>query len=344
MALATRCPNCHALFRVVADQLKLRGGLVRCGACRHVFDAIGTLHYIDDAVLSAPVPAPAATIGGGRPGAKSGGGDDLGVAAAVTAVIPAGPAAKAPAEQGADSSLADAGSDETSPEVAPLADSAATEPPTNTGRNWADEDQAEPAAAGDEGALDQDGAEAATQLDDAVPAPAFLNENATRRKRGRSILFGGGAVVLLLLALAQFAVLYRTEILARLPEARPALSGLCRVFGCSVGWPMRGDLLAVVGSELQALPGTSAFELTAVVRNRGRFTLALPAVELTLTDTMNRAVARKVFAPADYLTAETDANARLLAGIESGADLTIRVAFEARGVNAVGFVVYPFYF
>jgi AGZA family xanthine/uracil permease-like MFS transporter len=43
MALATRCPNCHALFRVAADQLKLRGGLVRCGACQHVFDAIGTL-------------------------------------------------------------------------------------------------------------------------------------------------------------------------------------------------------------------------------------------------------------------------------------------------------------
>ena len=42
MALATRCPQCDALFRVVADQLKLRGGLVRCGQCRAVFDAIGS--------------------------------------------------------------------------------------------------------------------------------------------------------------------------------------------------------------------------------------------------------------------------------------------------------------
>src|SRR5512134_3515775 len=66
MALATKCPQCGALFRVVADQLKLRGGLVRCGQCRAVFDAIGSLTYVDDSAL-APLrtthqetPAPAA--------------------------------------------------------------------------------------------------------------------------------------------------------------------------------------------------------------------------------------------------------------------------------------------
>lgn len=59
MALATRCPNCQALFRVVADQLKLRGGLVRCGACRHVFDAIGSLTYVDDAAPAGGASTPA---------------------------------------------------------------------------------------------------------------------------------------------------------------------------------------------------------------------------------------------------------------------------------------------
>src|SRR5512139_999730 len=52
MALATKCPQCGALFRVVADQLKLRGGLVRCGQCRAVFDAIGSLTYVDDSALA----------------------------------------------------------------------------------------------------------------------------------------------------------------------------------------------------------------------------------------------------------------------------------------------------
>ncbi len=61
MALATKCPQCGAMFRVVADQLKLRGGLVRCGQCRTVFDAIGSLAYVEDSALGAQT----------RPGAEA---------------------------------------------------------------------------------------------------------------------------------------------------------------------------------------------------------------------------------------------------------------------------------
>lgn len=43
MALATRCPHCGTAFRVAADQLKLRGGIVRCGSCKEVFDGNATL-------------------------------------------------------------------------------------------------------------------------------------------------------------------------------------------------------------------------------------------------------------------------------------------------------------
>ena len=68
MALATQCPHCHTTFRVASDQLKLRGGIVRCGACQSIFD--GSAHLIDlDALaankaqaasVSAPSPAPQA--------------------------------------------------------------------------------------------------------------------------------------------------------------------------------------------------------------------------------------------------------------------------------------------
>jgi predicted Zn finger-like uncharacterized protein len=55
MALATQCPHCHTTFRVAADQLKLRGGIVRCGACKQVFD--GNAALVD---FSPPVVAPVA--------------------------------------------------------------------------------------------------------------------------------------------------------------------------------------------------------------------------------------------------------------------------------------------
>jgi len=53
MALATQCPHCGTLFRVAADQLKLRGGIVRCGACQQVFD--GNAGLVD---LNAPPSSP----------------------------------------------------------------------------------------------------------------------------------------------------------------------------------------------------------------------------------------------------------------------------------------------
>ncbi|WGG51218.1 DUF3426 domain-containing protein [Rugamonas sp. DEMB1] len=43
MALATKCPHCNTIFRVALDQLKLRGGIVRCGACNQVFDGNAAL-------------------------------------------------------------------------------------------------------------------------------------------------------------------------------------------------------------------------------------------------------------------------------------------------------------
>ncbi|AMO98659.1 MJ0042 family finger-like domain protein [Collimonas arenae] len=70
MALATQCPHCQTTFRVANDQLKLRGGLVRCGSCREVFNGIEHLVRPEVATpvstpvaarVAAPEPAPAAT-------------------------------------------------------------------------------------------------------------------------------------------------------------------------------------------------------------------------------------------------------------------------------------------
>jgi predicted Zn finger-like uncharacterized protein len=61
MALATQCPHCHTTFRVASDQLKLRGGIVRCGTCQRIFD--GNAHLIDLEALAAKKAAQAAAAG-----------------------------------------------------------------------------------------------------------------------------------------------------------------------------------------------------------------------------------------------------------------------------------------
>jgi len=173
--------------------------------------------------------------------------------------------------------------------------------------------------------------------------PDFIRSTRRRERRGFSIVFSGGALLLFLLMLAQIAVIFRGELLMRWPQTRLTLVDLCGVFNCTVNWPTRADQLAVIGSELQAVPGTDVLELTAVVRNRAAFRQSLPALEVTLTDTSNRALARKVFTPADYLAAAGEPSSRVAEGFGPGSDYTIRIFIEARGVQAAGFLVYPFY-
>ncbi|MQA39704.1 DUF3426 domain-containing protein [Rugamonas aquatica] len=56
MALATKCPHCNTIFRVAHDQLKLRGGIVRCGSCNEVFD--GNAALLEPLAAPATAPAP----------------------------------------------------------------------------------------------------------------------------------------------------------------------------------------------------------------------------------------------------------------------------------------------
>ena len=57
MSLITCCPSCGTKFRVVADQLRISDGWVRCGRCQEVFDAAQAL---EEAPPAAPAPVPAA--------------------------------------------------------------------------------------------------------------------------------------------------------------------------------------------------------------------------------------------------------------------------------------------
>src|ERR1700761_6319756 len=75
MSLATRCPACGTIFRVVQDQLKVSEGWVRCGQCQQVFHGIEGLFDLDsDPVVAArraaravpPAPPPATVFANPR--------------------------------------------------------------------------------------------------------------------------------------------------------------------------------------------------------------------------------------------------------------------------------------
>jgi predicted Zn finger-like uncharacterized protein len=348
MALATKCPQCGALFRVVADQLKLRGGLVRCGQCRAVFDAIGSLTYLDDTALAQTRTVSALT----RPLSET----TLAQVSAEKSRQALGPTTTLRISPSAPATLSTSLGARTAAADPRAVRQRTTTPAAPTEPNLAEAGvptllapHVRPATPADDGieevelAPPPDNVVGDTVVEpDIVLEPDFIR-GGKRPRRGFSIVFGGGSLLLALLVSVQLAVIFRAELLVRWPQLRPTMVGLCGVFGCAVHWPTRPDQLAVIGSELQAIPGTDVLELTAVVRNRASYRQSLPALEVTLTDAQNRAVARKVFTPADYLAASGEPSARIEEGLAAGADYTIRLFFEARGVRPAGFLVYPFY-
>ena len=55
MSQVTRCPSCGTRFKVVADQLRISQGWVRCGMCQSVFDASQDLQTVPEELLQSAV-------------------------------------------------------------------------------------------------------------------------------------------------------------------------------------------------------------------------------------------------------------------------------------------------
>lgn len=146
------------------------------------------------------------------------------------------------------------------------------------------------------------------------------------------------AIVVLFL---QIATYYRVEFAVLVPEARPSLDLLCEISGCTVDLPSKIELLSIEASDLHpidpAIP--THLEFTATLRNRAPFAQSWPHMELTLTDTADSAVARRVIPPADYLPKGRD----VASGFSNQSDSVISFHLTTDGLPASGYRVYLFY-
>lgn len=127
------------------------------------------------------------------------------------------------------------------------------------------------------------------------------DNNSEFQVKRRSWPWAVAALLLLLVLLAQIAYFFRVDLAARLPRLKPSLIGYCRILECSVPLPQHTDLIGIESSELEADPANeNQITLNALLRNRAPYAQALPNLELTLNDSQDKPLARRVFIPADY--------------------------------------------
>jgi len=245
----------------------------------------------------------------------------------------------------------------------PVLDEEALGPPTVTLRSahaldpspTSSEDPArrtEPAvdAGSDESEID-DGADA-----EAAYAARFSWQEKRVRRGLPAWIYNTAAPLLVLLLAGQALFHFRDVIAAHWPTTKPALVRLCAAAGCQLGALQEisgaagcvGDEhcgLSIEASDLQADPSHKGLLiLSATIRNLGRYPLAYPYLELTLSDIEKQTqqdvvVVRRAFAPHEYASGAAD----LDNGIRGGGEASVKLFIDASATTQAGYQIYMFY-
>lgn len=314
MHLTTRCPACGTMFRVVPDQLKISDGWVRCGHCADVFDATLYLETWKPPAASGvdermPIGETAATAADVQPSGL-GSGFELPLAAQRigknredTAVgvdsMPAKPEQTHPKQKPlqthtyVDTTIQAASTRAQIGVERILVNTAgAVSQPMAT---QIDAVVADPVGTEPVGSSPQPIANPELQANE----PSFVQQARRRafwHSSGVRALLSVTALMLTLLLGLQFVLHERDALAAWQPRWAPALKQLCEPLGCEVAAVRRIDAIVIDSSTLvHRLGNFYSFDL--VLQNTAPVALAVPALELSLTDTRDAVIARRVFLP-----------------------------------------------
>ncbi len=106
-------------------------------------------------------------------------------------------------------------------------------------------------------------------------------------------------LALLVLLVLQVVRKERDRIAAVEPATRPMLQALCEVTGCVLA-PLRQIESVVIDSSSFSRVRGDDYRLGFALRNTAPIAIAMPSIELSLTDPQDQAVIRRVIQPAEF--------------------------------------------
>ncbi len=375
MSQITRCPACQTVFRVVRDQLRMSDGWVRCGQCTEVFDARATLAAsatelssiemamqvkVPPEVVASP-PAVLAIYDIGLPEPSAHAGPDAASESNLD------PAAAAPLE--GDDAMNRVEDGPVEPVLLPDSLSSAS--------HAALTDNSVSGSGHKSGPDIVARTPASLPFDDALsrPSGARAPEAFTGTRDGEVILPATAAKVppdatdvsfmrtmpgegqpvskmrrfltgMLILAfsallLLQVSVLERDRFAAMFPQYKPALMWMCEQLGCNVAALRQIESVVIDSSSFNRAKGDT-YRLGLALRNTASVDVAVPSVELTLTDSQDQPLLRRIFS-ASELGKPGSSDSVLAAGAEWQGQATLTVRLAPNAERFTGYRVLAFY-
>jgi predicted Zn finger-like uncharacterized protein len=314
------------MFKVVPDQLRISEGWVRCGKCEEIFDAAA---HMQDAVAPEDSPPTGAV------------GPDTVPFEGALAQAMASESGAALAETPATRTLAaDAGAD-VDIELTELQGDALLEPAVASAGVLPDgsaygvtEGRAEPRFSGE-----------AEPLHGAATPPAaelsFMRTRPRASRWHRPLVRAALLVTCLLLVLGlalQLLVHERDRLAVLEPGLKPLIEEVCLLLGCEIE-PLRQIESVVIDSSAFSKIKGDLYRLSLTLKNNAPVDLAMPAVELALTDTLDHALMRRVLQPAELGLK----SGVIPAASEAQATLVLTIKTNGNGERVAGYRLLAFY-
>lgn len=167
----------------------------------------------------------------------------------------------------------------------------------------------------------------------------YGDEAPAARSGLRTALWATGCVLLVLAATGQLAYHFRSDIAVAQPALKPLFEQACARIGCNVPALREPDKVSIEASELTPEPGREPLlRLSALLRNTAAFEQEWPHLELTLTDTGDRAVVRRVLTPREFLPPDARTT-----GFAPASEQMVGVLVDPVASGASGYRLYAFY-
>jgi predicted Zn finger-like uncharacterized protein len=310
MSLITRCPACGTMFKVVPDQLRISEGWVRCGNCAEVFDATASLLPPESA--------------GDQQAVSHAHGHEGDSAAEAQPVAPASTVAPVPAP-------------------IPAATSAPVVTRASAPADAADSIAAPPLYPWFPSEVQDSQLQRESRIEEEEPdldSVSFVRHARRKAMWRRPLVRALLLLVMLLLAgllALQYAVQERDKLAVTQPALRPWLQVLCAQLRCEIQPPRQIDAVVIDSSSFNRLRA-DAYRLSFSLRNQAAMQVAMPSIELTLTDSQDQPVIRSVLAPRDV-----GAAAVLPAAGESTTSVAVSVAANGSTGRIAGYRLLAFY-
>jgi predicted Zn finger-like uncharacterized protein len=319
------------MFKVVPDQLRISEGWVRCGHCAEIFDATADLQDESQVALPPVEPPPAEVEHTTAPSALDAteADDDpsgaSGYGFSVHSEVPRSEIEGAPDPVEIDE------------QVAVLREDPLDQPFLLRRADDGDE------TAEDSRAIGPHGFSQPTPLQ---PEPELHDLSFVRQARRREfwqrttvrIAMALFAVALAALLAGQVAYADRDRLAATNPSLRPWLGRMCDALRCRIGPPRLVDSVAIETSSFNKLRGDT-YRLSVTLKNLAPIQVAMPALELTLTDSQDQAVLRRVLQPGEFAPNAPAIGPRS----DWSTSLAIAVNAAAAGGRIAGYRVLAFY-